>query len=31
MKLPRNPLIYHEMLLDFVMVCSGLQHLTSLA
>jgi hypothetical protein len=30
-KLPRNPLIYHEKLLDFVMVCSGLQDLATLA
>jgi len=25
-KLPRNPLIYHAKLLDFVMVCNGLQY-----
>ncbi len=25
-KLPRNPLAYHDSLLDFVMVCCGLQY-----
>jgi hypothetical protein len=24
-KLPRNPLVYHEILLNFAMVCCGLQ------
>jgi hypothetical protein len=30
-KLPRNPLIYHEILLGFVMDCNGLQYLAIVA